>query len=148
MDIPERDFIWDYFMVNATWLSLKRESVYGPTFFSDWVNNVYEFISIYNQMVGGVIPPTERLHEFWGESIRTKDSWKTRDPVVNSQAIGAKAVRVGKAREATYPDGQFGTYGAMAKWKGLVKKIVVRMDYPRGQTAAEAMEVGGYGKAR
>ena len=32
----------------------------------------------------------------------------------------------------------------MAKWKGLVKKIVVRMDYPRGQTAAEAMEVGAF----
>ncbi len=58
--------------------------------------------------------------------------------MVDSSELGAKP------KNRTYPKGQFGTYEAMAKWKGTVKKIMVRRDYARDKTAVEAMETSAF----
>ena len=87
--------------------------------------NVYEYITLFNDLLLGNTPATEGIKRHWAGSVANKDGWKRNEEVLSAPGLGARAnnetaVRTGREKERTYDRFQFQTYAQIPQ---LAKKI-------------------------
>ena len=97
-------------MWDLDWGRTHRVFTFGPTFFTDWVTNLFEYIENFNKMLKSKGEEgTERMKVFWDNKDFFRASTKTHP------ALPA----------GLWKDSMFETYRAMANWKQSLTKALV-----------------------